>query len=82
MAKGIALGLTQAAQHAVPCQFKCNGVTSVISAAGILKPNEECRLLLATNAKPWYETPAGIASASAGALGGALVLHSAAGASP
>jgi hypothetical protein len=76
-AKSIALGLTQAAQHAVPCQFKCNGITSVISAAGVLKPHEECRLFLAAAAKPWYQTPAGIASASAaGVLGGALALHS------
>jgi hypothetical protein len=76
-AKSIALGLTQASQYAVPCQFKCNGIASVISAAGVLKPHEECRLLLAAAAKPWYATPAGIASASAaGALGGALALHS------
>ena len=68
-AKAIALGLTQATQHAAPCHFKCNGVVSVITASGDLKPNDECRLVLAGKIKPWYETPTALATA--GALGAA-----------
>ena|ERR1700682_5101884 len=77
-AKGIALGLTEASQHAVPCHFKCNGVASVITASGELKPNEECRLVLAGLLKPWWATPAGAATAGASALAGGLALHAAA----
>ena len=76
-AKSIALGLTQATQRSVPCQFKCNGVVSYITAAGDLKPNDECRLVLAGKGKPWYQSPAALASAGAGAIGAAgLALHS------
>jgi hypothetical protein len=75
-AKTIALGLTKATQHAVPCHFKCDGVLSVITASGELKPNDECRLLLAGKLTPWYRTPAALAMAGAGAVGaGALVLN-------
>ncbi|HEX7681471.1 MAG TPA: hypothetical protein VF713_25320 [Thermoanaerobaculia bacterium] len=75
-AKTIALGLTKATQHAVPCHFKCDGVSSVITASGELKPNDECRLLLAGKLKPWYLTPAALAMAGAGAVGaGVLVLN-------
>jgi hypothetical protein len=76
-AKAIALGLTSSTQHAAPCKFKCTGVVSVITASGQLKPNDECRLLIAGLAKPWWATPAGIAGASAGALGAGLAIHSA-----
>ncbi len=66
-AKTIALGLTKETQHAAPCHFKCDGVLSVITASGQLKPNDECRLLLAGKLKPWYLTPAALALAGAGA---------------
>ena len=75
-AKAIALGLTQPTQHAAPCHFKCNGVVSVITASGELKPNDECRLIMTGKIKPWYETPAALAAAGAGALGATLALHS------
>jgi hypothetical protein len=78
-ANAIALGLTSPEQHAAPCKFKCRGVVSVITSSGQLKPNDECRLILAGLVKPWWATPAGIAGASAGALGAGLAIHSASG---
>ena len=73
-AQSLVLGLTQPSQKPVPCKFRCNGVTNYITAAGDLKPNEECRLLLASlaghgPASPWYRTPA--AEVAAGAFIGA-----------
>jgi len=70
-AKAIVLGLTQSAQKATPCKFRCDGVTNFLTASGDLKPNDECRLLLASLAKggggkPWYE------STTAEVVGGAL----------
>jgi hypothetical protein len=49
-------------------------VTNYITVAGDMKPNEECRLLLASlvghgPASPWYRTPA--AEFAAGAVIGA-----------
>lgn len=74
-AKALTLGLTSAAQHAVPCDFKCNGVTNLITANGELKPNEECRLLLLGHLTPWYTTPTGLAAAAGGtALAAGIVL--------
>lgn len=75
-AQSIVLGLTQPSQKPIPCKFRCNGVTYYITAAGDLKPNEECRLLLASlvgngTATPWYRTPA--AEVAAGAVVGAGV---------
>jgi hypothetical protein len=73
-AQSIVLGFTQASQKPVPCRFRCNGLTNYITAAGEMKPNEECRLLLAGlagkgPALPWYRTPA--AEIAAGAVVGA-----------
>jgi hypothetical protein len=75
-AQSIVLGLTQPSQKPVPCKFACKGVTNYITAAGDMKPNEECRLLLAGlpgngPAQPWYRTPA--AEVAAGAIVGAGV---------
>ena len=75
-AQSIVLGLTQPSQKPVPCRFRCNGVTHYITAAGEMKPNEECRLLLASlvgkgSGQPWYRTPA--AEVAAGAVAGAAV---------
>ena len=75
-AQSIVLGLTLPAQKPIPCKFRCNGITHYITAAGDLKPNEECRLLLASLAgngstPPWYRTPA--AEVAAGAVVGAGV---------
>lgn len=72
-AQSIVLGLTQPSQKPVPCRFRCNGLTNYITAAGEMKPNEECRLLLASLAgkggQPWYRTP--VAEVAAGAVVGA-----------
>jgi hypothetical protein len=75
-AQSIVLGLTQPNQKPTPCKFACNGVTNYITAAGDMKPNEECRLLLAGLAghgptPPWYRTPE--AEFAAGAVVGAGV---------
>ncbi len=74
-ARAIALGLTKPTQHAAPCHFKCDGVMSVITASGELKPNDECRLILAGKIKPWYLSPETLAMAGAGAVGAVLVLQ-------
>jgi hypothetical protein len=71
-AQSIVLGLTQPSQKPVPCKFVCKGITNYITAAGDMKPNEECRLLLAGlpgNGPAWYRTPA--AEFAAGAVVGA-----------
>lgn len=75
-AQSIVLGLTQPSQKPVPCKFACNGITNYITVAGDMKPNEECRLLLAALAgngatPPWYRTPE--AEFAAGAVVGAGV---------
>ncbi|SRR5581483_792558 len=79
-AKGIVLGLTQSTQKSTPCKFRCDGLTHYTTASGDLKPNDECRLLLANLAKggagkPWYATTGGEVAAGfvgAGALGFAI----------
>jgi len=75
-AQSLVLGLTQPSQKPVPCRFLCKGITNYITAAGEMKPNEECRLLLAGlagkgSAVPWYRTPA--AEVAAGAVVGAAL---------
>lgn len=75
-ANGIVLGLTQPDQHGAPCRFKCNGIVSVITVTGELKPNEECRLILAGRAKPWYQRPGNLAAIGAGAIGAGLLAGS------
>ena len=75
-AQSIVLGLTQPSQKSTPCKFSCNGITNYITASGDLKPNEDCRLMLASLAghgatPPWYRTPA--AEIAAGAVVGAGV---------
>lgn len=68
-AKAIVLGLTGSAQNAAPCKFSCLGVTNVITAAGDLKPDEQCASILA--GKPFFQTPQGEAAAAAAGLLGA-----------
>jgi len=73
-AQSIVLGLTSPSQKPVPCKFLCNGITHYITASGDMKPNEECRLLLAGlvghgTMPPWYRTPE--AEFAAGAIVGA-----------
>jgi hypothetical protein len=75
-AQSIILGLTQPNQKPTPCKFACNGITNYITASGDMKPNDECRLLLAALAShgatpPWYRTPE--ADFAAGAAAGAVI---------
>ena len=75
-AQSIVLGLTQPNQKPIPCKFVCKGITNYITASGDMKPNEECRLLLAALANhgtttPWYRTPE--AEFAAGAAAGVVV---------
>ncbi|HJW95612.1 MAG TPA: hypothetical protein VJ901_18495 [Thermoanaerobaculia bacterium] len=75
-AQSIVLGLTQPNQKPTPCKFACNGITNYITANGDMKPNEECRLLLAAlaghgNTVPWYRTPE--AELAGGAVVGAAL---------
>ena len=49
-AANLVLGLTLPAQSNVPRGFLCEGVVSVITVAGDLKPNDECRKSLAAAA--------------------------------
>jgi hypothetical protein len=74
-AKNLTIGLTSKDQRAVPCSFKCDGIKALITVDNVLRPHDECRLLLAGLAKPWYATKAGAATA-AGAVGaGALIYN-------
>ena len=75
-AQSIVLGLTQPNQKPIPCKFVCKGITNYITSAGDMKPNEECRLLLAALAShgvtPWYATQEARAFAE-GAVAGAVI---------
>ena len=53
-ANNMTLGLTSSGQTGAPCAFRCNGITSVLTIANELRPNEECFRQLA-GAKPWYQ---------------------------
>jgi hypothetical protein len=67
------IGLITATQSAVPPGFLCRGIVSYITAKGELRPNDECRRLLA-GAQPGAATTgtaAGSSGASAGAGAGA-----------
>ena len=46
-ADNIVLGLTSAGESATPVGFLCQGVKSIITADGQLRPAEECRMALA-----------------------------------
>jgi len=52
-AGNLILGLTSSGQTGAPCGFRCNGITSVLTTANELRPNEECFRLAA--GKPWYK---------------------------
>jgi hypothetical protein len=54
-ASNLILGLTSSGQTGAPCGFRCNGITSVLTTANELRPNEECFRLAA--GKPWYKNP-------------------------
>jgi hypothetical protein len=62
-ADNITLGLVSSGQSGTPCGFRCNGVTSVLTVANELRPNQEC-----LRRKPWYMTPKGRTAIGAGAL--------------
>lgn len=73
IALNLAVGLTSDSQSPVPTGFQCRGVVSYITASGKLKPNNECRRILAA--------AAGGAGAGAGgaAAGGATIAGMSAG---
>lgn len=75
-ASAIAVGLTQPKQSPVPCHFKCNGIVSYITVSGELKPNEECRLLMAGKPKAWYQKPGNEVAIGAGVAGAAILAGS------
>ena len=47
-ANNLIIGLTTPTQHAVPTGFLCRGIVSYIDTDGDLRPNEECRRVVAT----------------------------------
>jgi hypothetical protein len=51
-ASNMVIGLTNASQPAVPTGFQCRGVVSYITTTGEMRPNEECRRLVAAGAQP------------------------------
>jgi hypothetical protein len=71
-ASNLVLGLTAEGQSAVPPGFTCKGIVSEITVRGELKPNDECRRVLAAAA-------AGAGAAGAGAAGAAAATGAAAG---
>ena len=71
-ASHITLGLTSSTQTGVSCGFRCDGMTSLISPASVLGPNDACRAVLA--GRPWYQSPEAIAL-GAGALFGGVIFE-------
>jgi len=73
-ADNITLGLVSAGQRGAPCGFRCDGITSILTTANELRPNEECFRILAAN-KAWYTTGTAKKALGAGVvlLGGALI---------
>lgn len=53
-ASNTVLGLTSSGQTGEPCGFRCNGITSLLTMANQLRPNEECFRRLAGGV-PWYK---------------------------
>ncbi len=70
-ASNITLGLTSPSQTAVPCGFRCDGMTWYISSTNVLGPNEACRAIVA--GKPWYRSPKDIALGVGALLGGVVL---------
>jgi hypothetical protein len=68
-ASNLVLGLAADGQSAVPPGFTCRGIVSVITAKGEMKPNDECRRVLAAAAAPG--TAVAGTDAVAGATAGA-----------
>ncbi|HUM01883.1 MAG TPA: hypothetical protein VL084_06330 [Thermoanaerobaculia bacterium] len=66
-ANNLVIGLTSDSQPAIPDGFRCKGVVGKITAAGDLKPAEECRQVLAAAA-------AGATAPTAGWIGGAAFI--------
>jgi hypothetical protein len=54
-ANNLILGLTSSGQTGAPCGFRCNGITTLLTTANELRPNEECLRLAAGT--PWYKNP-------------------------
>jgi hypothetical protein len=75
MAENLTLGLSSSGQTGAPCAFRCNGVTSILTTANELRPNEECFRVLAAN-KPWYRTTAGRVGIGGAALLGGYIWNS------
>jgi len=67
-ANNLTLGKITDSQSSVPAGFTCRGIVSVITAAGQLKPNDECRRLLAAAGATGAGAP-GSGVAGAGATG-------------
>ncbi|HXH38949.1 MAG TPA: hypothetical protein VNN08_10000 [Thermoanaerobaculia bacterium] len=70
-ASNIVLGLTSPKQPAVPCGFRCDGMTWYISSTNVLTRNEACRAMLA--GKPWYRNPEAIVLGAGALIGGAVL---------
>ncbi len=63
--QNLVVGLTTPSQSSVPTGFQCRGAVSYITANGDLKPNDECRRILAA--------AAGAGTGAAAAAGGATI---------
>jgi hypothetical protein len=59
----ITLGLVSSGQSGAPCGFRCDGITSILTAANELRPNEAC-----FSKKAWYMTPGGRIALGAGTV--------------
>jgi hypothetical protein len=71
-ASNLVLGLTADGQSAVPPGFTCKGIVSEITVRGELKPNDECRRVLAAAAAGAGAAGAAGAAAATGAAAGGL----------
>jgi hypothetical protein len=74
-ASAMVLGLTNDSQSAVPPGFQCKGIVSLITANGELRPNDECRRVLAgLPAQPGAAAAgtSGATGAGGSAVGGGL----------
>lgn len=80
VAENLVVGLTAAGQPSVPTGFQCKYVVSYITTANELKPNEECRKVLAAAAAAAGTTAAAGTGAAAGTAAGAGAAGAAAGA--
>lgn len=65
--QNLVVGLTGANQSPVPIGFQCRGIVSYITTANELRPNEECRRILAAAAAGAGSTTAAGTGAAAGA---------------